>query len=430
MLCDVLSAHPKRAELQTAACHALVQLFCRQPRTAASACGLKIEALLLKALEEHGDSAEVIAEASTCAAWLIASHNDAAEGVALAGLAEAMMQGARQHIRIRPVQEGVCHALSQLFDENNALLSDRVRISALSLILELLRREPASAGTQMYASLALGNLCARHSGSARDAAMAGACELMLAAHRQHFQDSLVQGYCLLAVARIVESHPASAARAAVAGATPRFADALKTPEMLPVDAPAPSPLLDVEGMAHIAAALAQLYTLAIRNEPSTLPTMEALSELLQRYPVSAAGLVRARVAEALPLAFRTSPDDAALQAAASCVLGHLLLSQPHYAPPMEAAGSVALLLAALRMHPHECEVQSQASNTLSIMMQTLPSAARSIYEAGGDQLLAEAARLHPDSENLRVTISTAFRFLGKFVPELTPFPFVPAEPEE
>merc|ERR1719162_248669 len=178
--------------------------------------------------------------------------------------------------------------------------------------------------------------------------MAGACELMLAAHRQHFQDSLVQGYCLLAIARIVESHPASSARATMAGATPRLADALKTPEALPLDALTPSPLLDADGMAHIAAALAQLYTLAIRNEPSSLPMMEALSDLLERYPVSAAGLVRARAAEALPLAFRTSPNDAALQVAASCALGHLLLSQPLYAPTMVASGSVALLLTALR----------------------------------------------------------------------------------
>lgn len=281
----------------------------------------------------------------------------------------------------------------------------------------------------MHASRALANLCARHSGSARDAAMRGACELLLAAYRQHFHDALVQGNALLAVARIIESHPASSARAAGTGVTPLFTKALKRRDD---DDGVETPLtllLDDDGMAHVAAALAQLHTLAISDEPCPLPTISALVELLQRYPASAAGSVRAGAADAFSLLLRTSPQDAALQAAGSCAMGCLLLSQPHYAVVVATSGAVKLLLVALRTHPGELEVQLQASRTLAIMAQTLSSSATAIYEGGGDKLLAEAARLHPHSEDLKVNVSTAFRILGKHVPELPLFPFVPAEAE-
>jgi len=280
---------------------------------------------------------------------------------------------------------------------------------------ELLRREPGSAGIQTHASLALANMCARSSGTARDAASAGAIELMLAAHRHHFQDDRLQGNCLLAIARIMESYPASTQRAAQAGTTSRFAEALK------------QVMHDQHATAHVAGALAQLHTLAFQDDPAQLHAIESLSQLLQRYPASSAAAARIGAATALPEVLRAFPEEAAMQAAASCALGRLFHAQPGYVAVAMDAGAVELLLEALRAHPMEREVQAQVSHTIVLMMHALPASAAAIHEAQGHELLAEAAKMHPEAEDVKGHVSTAFRLLGKFVPALTPFPFAPAE---
>jgi len=312
----------------------------------------------------------------------------------------------------------VCHAFSKLFDDNNAIFSDNVRVASLSLILELLRREPGSIGIQMYGSLALANLCGRHSGSAQEAAMAGAYELLLAAHRMHLHDATIQGNALLAIARIAGSYPPSAPRAAAAGAVPRFVDALK------------QVLLDDSATAHVAAALAQLYTLSIRDEPRSLPALEALAQLLHRHPASGAGAVRAGAAEALPSVLQACPEEAVLQAVGSCALGRFILAQPGYATVCVSSGAVELLLLALRMHGGDRRVVVEVSQNIVVLMKALPSTSMSIYAAGGDTLLEEAARRHPEAVDVRQNVTVAFRIFGKRVPDLTPFPFVPAPPPE
>jgi hypothetical protein len=366
------------------------------------------------------------------------SYPDGAEAVALMGIAEAMIDGARKHMRARPVQEAVCYALSQPFDENNALFPDHLRKLALSLILELLRREPGSAGIQTYASLALANMSARSSGTAREAASAGAIELMLASHRRHCQDDQLQSNCLLAIARIMGICPDCTRRAAQAGTAGRFAEALK------------QVMHDGNATVHVAGALAQLHILSFQDDPGQLQAIESLSQLLQRYPNCSAAAVRMGATTALLEAMRASqmrsarppndedtdgwqdmrasPEEAAIQAAASCALGRVFQAQPLYVAVAIDSGCAELLLEALRTHPEEKEVQAQVSHTIVSMMQALPASAAAIHQGQGHTLLAEAAKLHPEAEDVKVHVSTAFRLLGKFVPALTPFPFVSAEP--
>jgi hypothetical protein len=412
---SAMTKYPRDVRLQISACHGLAHMFWRQPSTAAQASDLKAEEVLARVLTEHGNSAEALAEASSATAWMVAGHRECAEAVALAGLTESMMSGVQRHIRIRSVLCAVCHALSQLFDENNSLFSNSVRVGALSLILELLRREPGSTGIQRHASLALANLCARHSGSAADAAAAGAFELLLASHRHHSEDDIVQGNALLAMARIIESHPPSAARAGIASVTSRFAEALK------------QGLLDDFATVHVAAALAQLYTFVIRDESPCLPAFENVLQLLQRHPTSSSGAACAGMAEVLPTVLPSCAEEPALLVTASSILGILFSREPPTAASAEAAGVIEILLEALRRHPLDRKVQAQVTNCLAVLIQMLPSSASTIYEAGGDKLIAEALLLHPEAEDVRISVNTASRLLGKFVPALTPFPFVPAE---
>merc|ERR1711862_840099 len=100
------------------------------------------------------------------------------------------------------------------------------------------------------------------------------------------------------MARIIGSYPPSAKRAAEAGAVSRFADALK------------NVLLDDSAASLVASALAQLYTLAIVENPAgPLQILDKLALLLQRYPGSGVGAARAGAAEALPEILRTCPED-------------------------------------------------------------------------------------------------------------------------
>lgn len=422
--------HVRTRTVQEAVSHALAQLFGDNNAMFAEKVRNKALALLVELLRREAPSATIQAYAALALANLCAHHAGSARDAAMAGACELLLATHRMHSQNTLVQGNALLAIARIVESHPASSSRAVMAGATPRFAEAL--DPLVT-TGMEIDIKPSYLL-DDEGTAHVAAALTQFHIIAL-------DSDPSALAPLASLRhVMERFPPSAGGAARAGGAETLPFVIFTCLKSAKEAEAAAREA-ADASAAAAEEAEKRREEAAQEENLDATGSKAGSEAAQSrqaskqdaedtsgYPADSVAVFQAAEDNSQMTEESLRKQAGEHLAIACCALGLVLKAVPSCAQKAHDQNAVRLLVSTMRRYPEDREAQLQASHTLCLLMMGCHASAQKVFEAGGHVLLQEAMSVYPDDRDMKVTVNVAFRILGYYVPELTPFPFVEEKP--